>query len=256
MNELLTLLVLCAFALTAGFVDSIAGGGGLIQLPALLLLRLDLATATLLGTNKAISICGTSMATWQYGRKISLPWKTLLLGLIAAFVGSYLGANIATRIPKETMRNIVLVLVVLVGLYTALRRDFGQEHAPRFDNLRQSLAAGVTGLVIGFYDGIFGPGTGTFLMFVFISWLGFNFLIASGAAKAYNLASNFAAIIAFASSGHVHWQLVLPMALCNMLGGYFGSRMAIQRGSQFVRKLFLLVVVAVVAKLLWDSLAG
>ncbi|HUN23709.1 MAG TPA: TSUP family transporter [Anaerolineales bacterium] len=247
-----TLVLLGFFAFLAGFVDSIAGGGGLIQLPALLYLRADLPIASILGTNKSVSIFGTSIATLQYGRKVSVPWKTLWPGCVAAFAGSFVGARLVSGLDSNWVRPFVALMLIVVGLYTVFRRDLGEQHAPRFGENGQRWAALLVGAAIGFYDGIFGPGTGTFLMFAFIGWLGFSFLVASGAAKAYNLASNLAAVLAFGWSGHIVWQVTLPMALCNIAGAFIGSRLAIRRGSQFVRRLFLLAVLAVIVKLVWD----
>ncbi len=247
------LLLLCLFAFLAGFVDSIVGGGGLILLPALIILRPDLDLATVLGTNKGAAFLGTLTSTIQYARTVGIPWRVMLPAALAGFIFSALGAFTVTQVDNDFMRPFIILLLVAVAVYTFFKKDFGTLHAPKVTERKQRLIALVAGASIGFYDGFFGPGTGSFLIFIFISVVGFSFLAASASAKLINFAANFAAFLLFASTGHIAYTLALPMAACNILGSLLGSRVAVLRGSGFVRILFLVVVTGVIARLSYDT---
>ena len=236
------LLPLCAFALLAGLLDSIVGGGGLIQVPALFILMPGTAAATLLGTNKCVSVAGTFGATAQYLRRVRTPWRLALSSGITALPFSFIGARTITGVDPQLLRPLILFLLVAVLLYTLFKPNLGSLHAPRMSGRAEIGAGLLTGALIGFYDGFFGPGTGSFLIFTYVGWFGYDFLASSAAAKIVNLLTNIAAIAWFSWSGHVVGSLVLPMALCNLAGGIVGSRLAIARGSGFVRKLFIVVV--------------
>ncbi|HWS24335.1 MAG TPA: TSUP family transporter [Anaerolineales bacterium] len=254
--ELLALALLCLAAFAAGFVDSIAGGGGLIQLPALMLVLPGYPLAMLFGTNKIASIFGTGTAVIKYSSKLSLPWKVMLPTAGAALIGSGTGALVASSIPNETMRPIALLLLVAASGYILWKRDLGSVEKPE-PPFRDQLVIGIlSGLVIGFYDGVFGPGTGSFLIFVFVSFLGLSFLRATASAKIINFATNFAAILVFLKGGNVLFQYALPMAFFNMAGGFTGSHMAMLRGNKFVNNFFLFSVGLVVVKLIWDMVSS
>jgi uncharacterized protein len=248
-------LYLCAFAFLAGFVDSVVGGGGLIQLPALFLClppALAGSIAAVFGTNKMSSICGTCLAVVQYARRVPMRWHLILPAAGAAFVFSFLGARVVTLLKPELLRPLVFGLLVTVAAYTFSSRNLGDRHAPRFDAPRERLLGIGLGVGIGFYDGFFGPGTGSFLIFAFVSGFGFDFLTASANAKVINFATNLAAVGYFAATGHVLWRYALPMAACNMLGSLAGTHLAILRGNRFVRGLFRVVIVALILRLGWD----
>jgi len=250
---------LCAFAFLAGFVDSVVGGGGLIQLPALFLcLPPSLAGSipAVLGTNKMSSICGTGMAVVQYARRIPIPWRSILPAAAAAFASSLLGARAVTRVRPDLLRPLVLGLLVAVALYTFWNKNLGARHAPRLAARRELLWGIAIGLAIGFYDGFFGPGTGSFLIFAFIGWFGFDFLSASAAAKVVNFATNLSAVGYFAATGNVLWRYALPMAACHVLGSLVGTRLALLRGNRFIRALFLVMATALILRLGWDLLEG
>lgn len=244
---------LSLFAFLAGLVDSVAGGGGLIQLPALLIFMPHVAVPTLLGTNKLASICGTSVATLQYARYIRIDWKATMPATLAAFVCSFLGARVTTLLKPEAMRPIVLILLVGVFAYTMIRKDFGSLHLPRLGDKKQLLVSLATGSVIGFYDGFFGPGTGSFLIFVFIGIFGFSFLAASASSKVVNFTTNLAAILYFVFTGNVLYAVALPMAFCNILGAVVGTRLAVLKGNRFVRVIFLVVVAGMILKIAYDT---
>lgn len=247
-----TLAALCGFAFVAGFIDAVVGGGGLVQVPALFVLQPQLAPATLFGTNKFSSVFGTANAAWQYARQVQLPWRVLGLTAATAFVFSVLGARAVSVFNPALLRPLVLALLVLVFVYTLWKKDFGSLHAPKLSPRQQTLAGVAVGVLIGFYDGFFGPGTGSFLIFAFVGLFGFSFFAASAAAKLVNLATNLAALAWFIPHGQVVYRLAAPMAVCNIAGSWLGSHLAIKKGSGFVRSLFILIVAALMARMAYD----
>jgi uncharacterized membrane protein YfcA len=247
-----TLALLCAFAFIAGFIDSVVGGGGLIQVPALFVLLPGIPPATLLGTNKFASIWGTASAFAQYARKVPVEWRSTLPTCATALLFGFIGARAAVHISPQLLRPLVLAMLVAVLAYTLWRKDFGKLHAPRLSH-RQQLATGLgTGALIGFYDGFFGPGTGSFLIFAFVGLFGFSFLAASASAKLVNVITNLAAVSYFVATDHVLYRYAAPMALFNVAGSVIGSRLAIRRGSEFVRGLFIFIVGALILRFAWD----
>lgn len=247
-------IVLGFAALFAGFVDAVVGGGGLIQLPALFAAFPATAPATLFGTNKIASIVGTTSAAVQYGRRVAIPWRVAGPGAVAALVGSWYGAKAVAYLDPAILRPLILALLVLVAAYTFVRKDLGAvSREPEHGGRSVALALGVGGAV-GFYDGFFGPGTGSFLIFLFIRLLGMDFLRASVSAKILNMATNLAAIAFFAGNVTLMWKLGGVMAACNLTGSILGSRMALKHGTGFVRKMFLAVVVVLILRLAYDIL--
>jgi uncharacterized membrane protein YfcA len=245
--HLLALLVLAAGF--AGFVDAVVGGGGLIQLPALLLWLPGAAPVQVLATNKLASICGTTVSSATYYRRVRPDPRTFLPLMALAFTGSFLGALVARRIPASAFDPIVLVVLVVVGAYVLLRPSLGEQTALRFAGHRHTVAAMGTGLAVGFYDGALGPGTGSFFVFTLVGLLGYNFLEASAKARLANWATNLAALCVFVPIGAVVWHVGLLMGLANLLGGWLGARTAVRRGSRFVRVFFLIVVGAFVVRI-------
>lgn len=239
-------LICVTAAFLAGFVDAVAGGGGLIQLPVLLWTFPTAPLASILGTNKAVSIVGTSTAANTYRKKIQINSKQLIPMISAAFIGSICGALLATNVSRDIFEPIILVILIAVGTFTLLRPDFGKLETRR---TASPAVAPLIGLVIGFYDGLIGPGTGMFLLFALVSFVGTSFLGASAIAKFVNVATNLAALIIFIPGGHVIWLIAALMAPANLLGGYLGARTALDRGSSFVRYTFLLVLAALVIRL-------
>jgi uncharacterized membrane protein YfcA len=243
-----TALFLLAASFFAGFIDSIAGGGGLIQLPALLIGLPKSETAEVLGTNKLSSIFGTSTAAVLYRKQIKPDPKVLLAMGVPALLGSAGGAMLASKIPTSSMRPMVLVLLIVVAIYTWFKPDLGKfenlRHLPR----RRVQIAALAGVIIGFYDGIFGPGTGSFLMLILVASLGYAFITASAIAKVVNVATNVGAILVFGINGAVIWQIGIIMGVANLSGAIIGARLAIKGGSTLVRKVFLLVTVALIVK--------
>lgn len=247
-------LALGLAAFFAGFVDSIVGGGGLIQLPALFTAFPATSPATLFGTNKLASVIGTSSAAIQYSRRVAIPWRVAGPGAVAALVGSWYGARAVAYLDPSVLRPLILVLLVLVAVYTFMRKDLGSaSNEPEHGRRSAALAVAIGG-VIGFYDGFFGPGTGSFLIFLFIRLLGMDFLRASVSAKILNVATNLAAIAFFVGNVELMWKLAALMAACNLCGAVLGSRMALRHGTGFVRKMFLGVVLVLIARLTYDTL--
>ena len=254
MIELSDVLLLCAFAFLAGVLDAIVGGGGLVQLPALLLVLPNAPVVSLLGTNKLSSIVGTASAALTYSRHVEIHRGTAIRMALAAFVGSGGGALLAIIVPGDVLRPVVLVALVAVLVYTVRRPSLGEVESLRLTPARQNLVAVTAGALIGLYDGFIGPGTGSFLVFLLVGVVGMSFLHASATAKAVNTMTNLAALILFALGGHVLWGLGIAMAAANLCGAQIGARMAIRRGSVWVRRVFLVVVTALVARLAYDVL--
>ena len=243
-----TALFLLAASFFAGFIDSIAGGGGLIQLPALLIGLPKSNTAEVLGTNKLSSIFGTSTAAALYRKQIKPDPKVLLAMGLPALLGSAGGAMLASKIPTSSMRPMVLVLLIVVAVYTWFKPDLGKFENLRHLPKRRIQIAALAGVIIGFYDGIFGPGTGSFLMLILVASLGYAFITASAIAKVVNVATNVGAIMVFGIYGAVIWQIGIIMGVANISGAIIGARLAIKGGSTLVRKVFLLVTVALIVK--------
>lgn len=244
-------LVLLAVAAAAGWIDAVSGGGGLLQLPALLLMLPGVPAVVALGTNKVSSAIGTAAAAATYAHRLRPRLASFAPMAVAAFVGSLIGATFASRMPGEALLPVVWGLLLVVWLWTLLRPALGIVARPRWSGRRHVIASVVAGVSIGAYDGLIGPGTGSFLLMALVAGLGMTFLQASATAKVVNLGTNLAALIVFALNGHVLWWLGLGMGMANMVGGVLGARTAIGRGSRFVRGVFLVVVGALILRLGW-----
>jgi len=247
-----TLILLAAFA--AGLIDAIVGGGGLIQLPALLAMLPQAPPATLLGTSKLAGAFGTGSAAAQYALNVRLPWRRLLVAAAVALVASVAGAATVSRVPATLFRPLVPVLLSAVLLYTLLNRRLGGRHAPVDLGPRRVAASLALLAAIGFYDGFFGPGAGSLMMLLFVRAYGFDFLHAAAAARVVNLFTNVSALAWFAAHGAMLWPLGLAMAAANLAGAQLGTRLALRRGSGFVRGLFLVVVAALIGRTAWVAL--
>ncbi|HEU0102603.1 MAG TPA: TSUP family transporter [Mycobacteriales bacterium] len=252
--DLTDVLVLCAFSLLAGGLDAVVGGGGLVQLPALLLVLPQYPVVALLGTNKLASVVGTASAAATYARRVPVDRALAVPMVVAAFLGSAAGAALATRVPGSALRPVVLVALVAVLVFTWRRPELGEVEALRLTARHQRVVTVAGGAFIGLYDGLVGPGTGSFLVFLLVGAVGLSFLHASATAKAVNTATNLSALLLFALGGHVLWLLGAAMALSNLAGAQLGARLAIRRGSAWVRRVFLVVVSALVLRLAYDVL--
>lgn len=243
---MLILIVVAAFA--AGWIDAVVGGGGLLQLPALLLIP-GMAPVQALATNKFASIFGTATSSVTYYRRARPDIRTAIPMAVIALAGSFAGAAVATILPSAAFKPIIVIALLVVALFTAFRPTLGAATALRFEGRKHHVMAGAAGLVIGFYDGMIGPGTGTFLVITLVALLGYDFLQSSAKAKIVNFATNAGALMLFIPNGAVLWALGSILAVANVGGSYLGSRMAISRGTTFIRVVFLVVVIALIGKL-------
>ena len=253
LTEFSPLLILGVGALFAGFIDSVVGGGGLIQIPVLFTTLSSEVPATLFGTNKIASIFGTGNAAFRYMQRVRIPWRTLVPATLAAFVFAFLGAMSVAWLPRELLRPLILVLLIVSAAYTFWRKDFGSSHQPRLSGRRELIYALLLGASTGFYDGFFGPGAGSFMILLFIRFFGFDFLHASAASKVINVSTNLASIGFFIPHGYFLPLAAVIMASANITGSFIGTQLALRHGSGFVRRFFLVVVCVLIVKFAWDS---
>lgn len=249
----LVLMVVLA-GLAAGWIDAVVGGGGLLQLPVVMLIP-GLTPVQALATNKMGSVFGTATSAATYVRRVRPDLRTAGATAAVALAASFGGALVAAVLPAAVIRPVILVALVAVAVFTAVRPQLGHSHQLRFTGAAHLVRALLIGLVIGFYDGVLGPGTGTFLIIALVTVLGYDFLHGSATAKIVNLCTNLGALAFFLPQGHVVLGLGLLLGVSNLAGGYLGARMAIARGTGFIRVVFLVVVAALIVRLGWDTLA-
>ncbi|MCL2297212.1 MAG: sulfite exporter TauE/SafE family protein [Proteobacteria bacterium] len=247
-----TILLLGLTGFCAGLIDAAVGGGGLVQLPGALGILPNTPPVTVFGVNKFASICGTGMAVRQYLQKVRLPWALILPAMACAFVASFGGAMVVSMVPIQWLKPVILVLLIAMAVYTFIKKDFGRVHKPKAITRRERFGAALWGGALGFYDGVFGPGTGSFLAFVFIRFFAFDFLHAAAAARVVNLMTNLAALSFFIPAGHILWQYAVPLAVCNIAGAVVGARLAIRGGVRVIRILFLILMVVLISKFAYD----
>ena len=250
--ETYIIILLCIAAFLAGFVDAIVGGGGLIQTPMALILLPNLAVASVIGSLKIPSFSGTALAARQYLKKVDMDWKLLFIMAIVAFASAFMGSALLTRVHNDFMKPLLLVVLTFIAIYTFIKKDFGSHQAKEHSRKTQLAFAVVISMVIGFYDGFIGPGTGSFFILAFVTVLGFDFLHASANAKMVNLATNFGSICLFILKGKIIWAIAIPMAICNAAGGYVGAKLAIKKGNGFIRVFFLIVVIGTLIRFGYD----
>ncbi len=249
MNDI---IILCFFAFLAGFIDSIVGGGGLIQTPALLITMPQIAVPMLMGTAKISSIAGSAMSSVQYAKRVTFQKRTLITTILAAMLGAFLGARLINYLQPNVVKPSIFFLLVVVFVYMLLKKDFGQSQKEIMTESKSVIYSSLFGFVVGIYDGFLGPGTGSFLILFFVSTIGFDFLLASAHAKVVNLATNVGAVIYFIASNNVLWAVALPMAACNLSGSYIGSRLAMLKGNRFIRLFFLGVIFLMILRYGYD----
>ena len=247
------LVIVAVASCLAGFVDAVVGGGGLILVPALFATYPSAVPATLFGTNKGGAIWGTAWAAVNFARRVTLARVTMAWGMAGALAGSFFGAWVVTLVSAGPLKRALPFVLLGILVYTIAKKQLGREHTPRMAGGAEAVAAGLIGLAIGFYDGFFGPGTGSFFVFLFVRILGYDFLHASAAAKMLNTATNLAALVLFAATGHVWWHIAAVLAVANVAGSLMGTRLALARGAGFVRIVFIVVVSALILKTAWDS---
>lgn len=249
------LALACLFSFLAGFIDAMVGGGGLIQLPALFILQPQLSLVQTLAANKTASFLGTSVSAVRYIKRVKIDWRHLSVAIISAFVGSFLGAVMVSHVHKEQFIPVIIAALSIVLVYTVFKRELGLHHQEKkISRRRYYVYAITTGGLLGFYDGLIGPGTGSFLIFAFVVLFGYNFLYASANAKLVNSATSIAALSFFLVKGYIVWTVALPVSAANMLGNYVGSHVALKKGSGFIRIFFIVVVLALIIRLSMDYL--
>jgi uncharacterized membrane protein YfcA len=248
-----TLWLLTALAgFAAGLIDSIVGGGGLVLTPAMLNLHPQLHILQAIGTQRTSSIMGTSVAAWNYLRRIRVERRILVPACVAALSASAVGVQLARRIDGEVLKWTVLAICVVLAIYTVFRKDLGLREDRRFHPKHETIAAVAIGGATGFYNGLIGPGTGTIMVFAFVSFLGLDFLKSSAVSKTTNVAADLSSWTVLAMGGFVLWTLAIPLIIGNMIGSYIGSHMAIRRGQGFVRAVFLVIVLSLIARQAWQ----
>jgi len=250
--SLFTLLILSVLAFMAGFIDAVVGGGGLIQLPALLVTLPNASLPTVFGTNKIAALSGTSMAAFQYAKRIRFNVKLLITISVASFIASYFGAKIVSVINPATLKPIILVILIAIAIYSFLKKDLGKIETKQLPLPRQMLFGAAIGLVIGFYDGFFGPGTGSFFVLAFVVILGFEFVQASAYAKIVNCMTNISALIVFIRQANYILGIALLLAIFNIAGSIIGSKMALKRGNGFIRLFFQIIVTIMIIRYGYD----
>lgn len=253
---LLTLASLIVLSFCAGFIDAVIGGGGLIQLPALLINFPKTALPVLFGTNKIASLAGTSMAAIQYSRKIKFNYTLLFIIALSAGLASYAGARVVSYINVHALKPVILIILVCIAVYTFIKKDLGATKANAISFQQQMMRGIVMGIAVGFYDGFFGPGTGSFFVLGFVTLLGFEFVEASAYSKFVNCFTNLGALFVFISHGKYLPFIALLLSVFNITGNIIGSRLALKKGNGFVRIFFLVVVMLLILKYAMDICAG
>ncbi|MBF7689773.1 sulfite exporter TauE/SafE family protein [Acinetobacter pollinis] len=254
--DVLTAITLIGFAFTAGAIDAAVGGGGLVQIPGLMSTFPQMQPATVIGTNKLSSIFGTASAAYTFGKKVKLEWKLLAVIAICALVSAFAGAACLSLIPQSVLRPLVFILLIIIAVYTFIKKDFGQSKFQLKITKKVLIYAAIGSLIIGFYDGLFGPGTGSFFIFFFIRFLGVDFVHASALSKIGNFMTNFAALSFFIPTGHAIIGIGLMMAVANVIGSIVGVKVALKYGSGFVRKIFLVLVSVLIVRIGYQTIKG
>lgn len=249
--EISTILLLCLIAFLAGYVDAVVGGGGLIQVPAGLILMPTQPVSTVIGSLKVPSFIGTCFATYQYLQRVKIPLLRILLFTGIAFTAAFSGSLLLTSISSQFMKPVIFFVLLIMAIYTFTKKELGQ--SVKKDQIKFPVLKGILiCLLIGFYDGFIGPGAGSLFVLAFIAILGYDFMQASAHAKIVNLSTNLGSLILFIGKGVILWPVAIPMSICNATGGFFGSKMALKKGNQFIRKIFLIVIVATLVRLGYD----
>ncbi|GAB3948665.1 TSUP family transporter [Spirosoma harenae] len=250
--DYVSILTLCGFSFLAGFIDAIIGGGGLIQTPAILFTLPQYPVPLLIGTTKIPSLSGSLMGAFQYSRRVAVKGRFIGPMMAIAFGASWLGALTLTHVPNSFMKPLAFVILLAVFIYTITKKDFGQVTQRLVTEQQQRVRMWGMGAIIGFYDGFFGPGTGSFLVLGFIALINFDFLKASAHAKLVNASTNLACTLFFASKGLILYSVAFPMAIANLSGAFLGARLAILKGNKFIRVFFLMLIAATILRFAWD----
>lgn len=246
------IISLIMLSFVAGFIDAVVGGGGLIQIPALLISLPKTPLPTIFGTNKIAALAGTSISAIQYSKRIKFNYKLLTTISICAGLSSFLGAKVVSFINVNTLKPIILVVLTLIAIYTFLKKDLGAVQTKNLSFDKQLIYGSLIGIMVGFYDGFFGPGTGSFFVLGFVVILGFEFVQASAYSKVINCMTNISALLVFIKQGNYILELAIIMSVCNITGNVIGTRLALKKGNTFVRTIFLLIVTLMIFRYGYD----
>jgi hypothetical protein len=248
----ISLLILTLLAFVAGFIDAVVGGGGLIQLPALLIQFPQTNLPTLFGTNKIAALSGTIIAAVQYAKKVKFNLALLLIISLFAYLASGAGAKIVSLLDVQILKPIILVILIAIAIYTIFKKDLGAIQLKQISLKKQMIYGSLIGIVVGFYDGFFGPGTGSFLVLGFVLFLGMDFMHASAYAKIVNCITNLSALVVFINQGNYLLNIAVLMGVSNIIGSYLGSHMAIKKGNAFIRNIFIFIVMLMIIRYGYD----
>ena len=247
-----SIIALVILSITAGFIDAIVGGGGLIQIPALLINLPNTSLPTLFGTNKIAALSGTSFSAYQYSKRVKFDYKLLLIIALFSFSASYLGASVVSQLPTEKLKPALLFILILIAIYTFFNKELGTSNYKTLSPFKQRIYGSIIGVLVGFYDGFFGPGTGSFFVLGFVVILGFDFLQASAYAKVINCLTNISALYLFIKQGNYIIEIALLLAICNVIGSIIGTRLALKQGNKFIRIIFLIIVCMMIVRYGYD----
>lgn len=246
------ILSLAILSITAGFIDAAVGGGGLVQMPALLITLPNTPLTTLFGTNKIASLAGTSISAIEYSKRIKFNLWVLLVVSLCAGIASYTGAKIVGFIPVGLLKPIILVVLIAIAIYTFVKKDLGSVQTKSLSKVKQLLYGALIGSFVGFYDGFFGPGTGSFFVLGFVMILGLDFVTASAYSKVVNCMTNISALAVFIRQGNYLIEIAIMMSVCNIIGSMIGAKMALKRGNSFIRVVFLTIVFIMILRFAYD----
>lgn len=254
-HGIITIILLALSAFIAGFIDAVVGGGGLIQIPFLLITFPKMPLPVLFGTNKIAALAGTSIAAIKYAKKITFNYKLLFFIALNCFIASFLGAKLISKIDSSTLKPIILIILIIIAIYTFFKKNLGTVQTKELPINKQIIYGSLIGLIVGFYDGFFGPGTGSFFVLGFVVILGFEFVKASAYAKIVNCVTNISALVVFIKDGHYILHLAILLAIFNVTGSFIGSNLALKKGNGFVRIIFLFIVSVMILKYGYDVLS-
>ena len=251
-SSVFTIIALIILAFIAGFIDAVVGGGGLIQLPALLINFPNQQLPTLFGTNKIAALSGTSVAAYQYSKRITFNFRLLIVVSFFSFLASFVGAKTVSYINVDILKPIILIILILIAIYTFFKKDLGSAQTKNLTINKQILFGSLIGIIVGFYDGFFGPGTGSFFVLGFVVILGFEFVAASAYSKIINCMTNISALFVFIRQGNYMLEIAILMSVCNIIGNIIGSRVALKKGNGFIRIIFLVIVSIMILRYGYD----
>jgi uncharacterized membrane protein YfcA len=248
----LTIIAVILFSFVAGFIDAVVGGGGLIQLPSILIAFPKIPLPTLFGTNKIAALAGTSISAVHYAKRIRFNYKLLVAISICAGLASFMGAKVVSFINVQVLKPVILIVLIIIAVYSFFKKDLGSAPTKNLSFNRQMMYGLLMGITVGFYDGFFGPGTGSFFVLGFVVLMGFEFIQASAYSKVINCMTNISALIVFITKGNYYVELAVLMSVSNISGNYIGTRVALKKGNSFIRTIYLVIVTLMILRYAYD----